>query len=69
MDEYAAVRRLRLCVRVGMDLLNNITNFFANVIERVMRAVFLLMCRLANEVLETQGEKWYYGNYKLYILI
>ena len=47
MDGYAAVRRLRLCVRVGMDLLENITNFVANVIERVGQAVFLLRCRLA----------------------
>ena len=39
VGEYAAVRRLRLRVTVGMDLLNNITNFVANVIERVRQAV------------------------------
>ena len=50
MDEYAAVRRLRLRVRVGMDLLNNIANFVANVIEMVRQAVYFLMCRLGHEV-------------------
>ena len=52
MDEYAAVRRLIFCVRVGMYLLNNITNFVANVIKRVRQAVwaYFLMCRLAYEV-------------------
>ena len=55
MDEYAAVRRLRLCVRVGMGRLNNITNFVTNVIERVRQAVFFLMCRLSHEVLEARG--------------
>ena len=38
MDEYAAVRLLRLLVRIGMDLVNNITNFVANVNERVRQA-------------------------------
>ena len=52
-----------------MDLLNTITNFVANVIDRVRQAVFLLMCRLAHEVLEARGEEWFYGDYKLYILI
>ena len=58
MDKYAAV-----CVRVGMDLINTMTNFVANVIKRVMQAVFLLMCRLAHEVLEARGEEWFYGDY------
>ena len=49
MDEYVAVRRLRFPVRVGMDLLNKITNFVANVIERVRQAVYFLVCRLAHE--------------------
>ena len=52
-----------------MDLLNTITNFVANVIDRVRQAVFLLMCRLAHEVLEARGGGWFYGGYKLYILI
>ena len=33
-----------------MDLLNNITNFVASVIERARQAVYVLMCRLAHEV-------------------
>ena len=40
---------LRFLVRVGMDLLNNITNFVANVIERVEQVVYFLVCRLTHE--------------------
>ena len=67
---------LRFCVRVGLDLLNNITNFVANVIERVRQAVLLvpeLMCRLAHEFGGSGGggENGFiiYGDYKLCILL
>ena len=41
VDGYAALRRLKLRVNVGIDLLNrpNITNFVANVIKRVRQVV------------------------------
>ena len=42
-----------------MDLPNNITNFVANVIERVKQAVYFLMCRLAHEVGGSGGEGGY----------
>ena len=55
MDDYAAVRCLTFVVGVEMDLLNNITNFVANVVERVMQAVDSLVCRLAHEVGSSGG--------------
>ena len=58
MDEYAAVRGLRFIVRVGMDLLDNITNlvgpFVAKVIERVRQAVYSL-CVGLHKSLNTRG--------------
>ena len=56
---------LRFCVRVGINLINNITNFVANVIERVM----IPSCVGLHMRLEARGEEWFYGDYKLYILI
>ena len=70
MDEDAAVRRLRPPVMVGIDLLNNITNFVANVIERVRQAVLIILsCVGLHMRLEARGDEWFYGDYKLSILI
>ena len=70
MDTLLSDTCLRFCVSVGMDLLNNITNFVANVIERVRQAVLLIpSCVGLHMRLEARGEEWFYGDYKLYILI
>ena len=60
MDEYVAVRNLRFRVRVGMDLLNNITNFVANVIERVS---LIPSCVGLHMRLGARGDEWFYGDY------